>query len=306
MISYIIRRLLLLFPVLVGVSLLVFFGIRLLPGDPAVLMAGEHATPEVVEEVRKQYGLDKPVLVQYVIYVRRFLTGDLGRSHWTRRDVATDLREKFLNTLQLATASMFLATIVGVTSGIISATKPYSPFDYVSMLVSLGGVSIPPFWLGLMLMLLFGVILGWLPISGKGGVANLVLPAITLAANGTAIIARLTRSSMLEVMQQDFITTARAKGITESRVILKHGLKNALIPIVTILGLQFGLLLGGAILTETVFSWPGMGMLIVRSILARDYPVVQGAVLFLAAITVIINLVVDLLYSIIDPRIRYG
>ena len=306
MVSYIIRRLLLTVPTLIGVTLIVFSMVRLIPGDPAIAIAGEHASVEVVTAIRERLGLDRPFIVQYAIFLGNLLRGDLGRSAWTGRPVSTELWGRFRNTLELTGASILIALVVGVLAGIISATRQYSFFDYIAMVGAMMGVSIPIFWLGLMLMLLFAVFLGWLPAMGRGTIAHLVLPAVALSTGSAAIIARMTRSSMLEVFHQDYIRTARAKGVIERLVIFKHAMRNALVPVVTIVGLQFGALLGGAILTETVFAWPGMGRLIVEAIFARDYPLVQGGVLLAAAAFVLVNLVVDLLYSFIDPRIRYN
>lgn len=306
MVSYIIRRLLLTVPTLIGVTLIVFSMVRLIPGDPAIAIAGEHASVEVVTAIRERLGLDRPFIVQYAIFLGNLLRGDLGRSAWTGRPVLTELWGRFRNTLELTGASILIALVVGVLAGIISATRQYSFFDYIAMVGAMMGVSIPIFWLGLMLMLLFAVFLGWLPAMGRGTIAHLVLPAVALSTGSAAIIARMTRSSMLEVFHQDYIRTARAKGVIERLVIFKHAMRNALVPVVTIVGLQFGALLGGAILTETVFAWPGMGRLIVEAIFARDYPLVQGGVLLAAAAFVLVNLVVDLLYSFIDPRIRYN
>ncbi|MCL0034918.1 ABC transporter permease [Dehalococcoidia bacterium] len=304
--QYILRRLILTIPVLIGVSLLVFAMVRLVPGCPAVAIAGVHATPEFVEQVRRDLGLDKPLHTQYFIFMGNLLRGDLGVSTRTGRAAATEIWDKFPNTVELAMASMLVASVIGIIAGVISATRQHSIFDNGSMLVALFGVSVPVFWLGLMLMLLFAVMLDWLPAGGRGGtIEYLILPAITLGTASAAIIARMTRSSMLEVLHQDFITTARAKGLRERIVTYKHALKNALIPVVTIIGLQSGILLGGAVLTETVFAWPGVGRLMVDSIMARDFPVVQGAVLLFAVCFVFINLFVDILYSFLDPRIRY-
>ena len=304
--QYILRRLILTIPVLIGVSLLVFAMVRLVPGCPAVAIAGVHATPEFIEQVRRDLGLDRPLHTQYFIFMGNLLRGDLGVSTRTGRPAATEIWDKFPNTVELAMASMLVASVIGIIAGVISATRQYSIFDSGSMLVALFGVSVPVFWLGLMLMLLFAVTLDWLPAGGRGGtIEYLILPAITLGTASAAIIARMTRSSMLEVLRQDFITTARAKGLRERIVTYKHALKNALIPVVTIIGLQSGILLGGAVLTETVFAWPGVGRLMVDSIMARDFPVVQGAVLLFAVCFVFINLFVDILYSFLDPRIRY-
>ncbi len=303
--GYVIRRLLLTVPVLVGVSLLVFSMIRLVPGDPAVAIAGVQATPQFIEQVRTQYRLDEPIPVQYVYFVGDVLRGDLGRSIFSRRPVSVELNERFPRTIELTVAAMAIATLIGIAAGIVSATRRYSLFDNVSMLVALVGVAAPVFWLALMLQLVFSVNLGWLPSTGRGTLMHLILPALTLGLASAGLIARITRSSMLEVLRQDYITTARAKGLSEKVVVYKHAFKNALIPVVTVMGLQFGILLGGAVLTETVFAWPGVGRLLVDSILARDYPVVQGTVLVLAFTFVMINLAVDVIYAFLDPRISY-
>ena len=305
MYSYIVRRLLLTAPVLIGVSILIFLIIRLIPGDPAIAIAGVQATKEYIEQIRKELHLDRSLPVQYGIFVRNLARGELGNSTLTRRPVAVELRERFPRTIELTLIALLIASIVGITAGIISATKRYSLFDNLSMLVALFGVAAPVFWLALMLQLLFSVHLGWLPSTGRGTYLHLILPSMTLGMASAGLIARITRSSMLEVLRQDFITTARSKGLPEKVIIYKHALKNAMIPVVTIMGLQFGILLGGAVLTETVFAWPGVGRLLVDSILARDYPVVQGAVMVLAFSFVLINLVVDLIYAFLDPRISY-
>ena len=304
--GYIIRRLLLAIPVLIGVSILVFAMIRFIPGDPARAIAGVHASPQYIEQVRAELLLDEGLHVQYYVYITGLLQGDLGRSTFTRRPVTVELMERFPNTLILAASSMLVATIIGLSAGIVSATRRYSIFDNLSMLGALVGVAAPVFWLGVMFQILFSVHLGWLPSGGIGTWKHLVLPSLTLGLATAALLARITRSSMLEVLRQDYVTTARSKGLTERVVIYKHALKNAMIPVVTVIGLQFGTLLGGAVLTETVFSWPGIGRLMVDSILARDYPVVQGAVLLLAVFFVLINLVVDVIYAVLDPRINYG
>jgi peptide/nickel transport system permease protein len=303
--SYIVRRLLLTVPVVIGVSILIFMIIRLIPGDPAIAIAGVHASKEYVEQIRKDLHLDRSLPVQYTIFARNLIRGELGSSTLTRRPVAVELRERFPRTIELTLLALLIASVVGITAGIISATKRYSLFDNISMLVALFGVAAPVFWLALMLQLLFAVHLGWLPATGRGTFSHLILPSVTLGMATAGLIARITRSSMLEVLRQEYITTARSKGLAEKVVIYKHALKNALIPVVTIMGLQFGILLGGAVLTETVFAWPGVGRLLVDSILARDYPVVQGAVLVLAFSFVFINLLVDLIYAFLDPRISY-
>lgn len=306
MYGYVIRRLLLAIPVLIGVSILVFAIIRFIPGDPARAIAGVHASPAYIEQVRRELLLDEGLHVQYYVYMTNLLQGDLGRSTFTNRPVTVELMQRFPNTIVLAVTAMFIASIIGMSAGIVSATKRYSLFDNFSMLAALVGVAAPVFWLGVMFQLLFSVQLGWLPSGGIGTWKHLVLPALTLGLATAALLARITRSSMLEVLGQDYITTARSKGLIERVVINKHAFKNALIPVVTVMGLQFGTLLGGAVLTETVFSWPGIGRLMVDSILARDYPVVQGAVLMLAVFFVMINLLVDIIYAFLDPRISYG
>ena len=305
MYGYIVRRLLLTVPVVVGVSILIFLIIRLIPGDPAIAIAGVYASNEYIEQVRKDLYLDRSLPVQYAIFVRNLMRGELGESTMSRRPVVVELRERFPRTLELTLLAMLIASVVGISAGIISATRRYSLFDNASMLVALLGVAAPVFWMALMLQLLFAVHLGWLPATGRGTLRHLVLPSLTLGMATAGLIARITRSSMLDVLRQDFVTTARAKGLAEKVIIYKHALKNALIPVVTIMGLQFGILLGGAVLTETVFAWPGVGRLLVDSILARDYPVVQGAVLVLAVSFVLINLLVDLIYAFLDPRISY-
>jgi len=305
MLAYLVRRLLRIIPTLFGILLIVFLMIRLVPGDPARIMAGEQATAEDVENLRRQLGLDKPIHTQFLIYLASLLQGDLGISLRTRQPVMSEILTRFPATLELSVAGMFVSILIGVPAGVISAVRRYSISDNIAMLIALFGLCTPAFWLGLMLILLFSVTLGWLPAAERGGIEHLILPAITVGMVSTAIITRQTRSSMLEVITQDYITTARAKGNPEKVVILKHALKNALIPVVTIAGLQFGTLLGGAILTETVFAWPGIGRLLVDSIFARDYPVVQGVVLFFSLSFVLVNLFVDILYAYLDPRIVY-
>lgn len=305
MYQYIARRLLLTIPVIFGVALLVFSIIRLIPGDPARAIAGVQASPEFIQQVRARYRLDEPLPVQFGIFLGDLARGELGTSTFSRRPVATEIGERFPRTFLLATTALVIATIVGVSAGIVSATRRNSMFDNVSMLFALVGVAAPVFWMALMLQLLFAVNLRMLPATGIGTWRHLVLPSITLGMASAGLMARITRSSMLEVLRQDFITTARAKGLNERFVIYKHALKNALIPVVTVMGLQFGILLGGAVLTETVFAWPGIGRLLVDSILRRDYPVVQGTVMLMAFLFVIINLVVDIAYAFLDPRIHY-
>jgi len=303
--QYIIRRLLIMIPVLMGVSLIIFTMVRVIPGDPGIIMAGPHATKDQVDQIRAQLGLDRHPVAQYMIFVGNLFRADLGTSTRTGLPVTQEIMARFPNTLLLALASILIATALGVLTGIIAGVKQNSKFDYLSMLIALFGLSMPVFWLGLMLMLFFSIKLEWLPAVGADSFWHLILPAITLGANSTAIIARMTRSSMLEVIRLDYIRTAKAKGLTEKLVISRHALKNALIPVVTVIGLQTGTLLGGAVLTEIVFAWPGIGRLLVEAILARDYPVVQGVVMVVATMFILVNLIVDILYSYLDPRIRY-
>jgi len=305
LLQYTLRRILISIPTLIGVLIIVFMMVRLAPGDPAVLLAGEFATPEVIERARERFGLDRSYPEQFVRFVGGLVQGDLGRSTRTNRLVTTDLATFFPNTLELALAAIVVALVVGVPAGVISALRPNGPLDFGVTFIALLGVSMPVFWFGLLAILFFSVQLGWFPVAGRGTWQHLVLPAITLGLSSTAIIARMTRSSMLEVLNLDFVRTARAKGLPDRSVVLKHALRNALVPVVTVVGLQFGALLAGAVITETVFTWPGIGRLLVDSIRARDYPVVQGSVLLIAVSFVLVNLVVDLIYGFIDPRIRY-
>lgn len=303
---YVLRRLGLIVPTLLGVTLVVFFLVRMIPGDPARLIAGFQASEDEVARLRVELGLTRPIHVQYGIFLRRLMRGDLGLSAATRAPVAEEIASRLRATVLLAVSSILLAAVAGMSAGILSATRQYSAMDYAVMGVALFGVSIPVFWLGLMLMLLFSVYLHWLPAGGYGTPAHVVLPTIALAAVSIAIIARMTRSSLLETFNQDYIRTARAKGVRDEAITLRHALKNALIPVITVIGLQFGTLLGGAILTETVFAWPGIGRLLVNSVANRDYPVIQGVVLIFAALFALVNLAVDLLYAYVDPRIHYG
>jgi peptide/nickel transport system permease protein len=305
MTAYLLRRILIALPTLLGVVVLVFLMVRLAPGDPAVLLAGEFATPETLEAIRARYGLDRSLPEQFLIYLEALLRGDLGESARSRRPVLEELKTYFPNTLELASAAILVAVLTGIPLGVLAALRPGSGLDLSVMVLALLGVSMPVFWFGLLAILIFSVGLGWFPVAGKGTLAHLVLPAITLGINATALLARMTRGALLEVLSQDYIRTARAKGLAERVVIFKHALRNALIPVVTVVGLEFGTLLSGAVITETIFAWPGLGQLLVGSILARDYPVVQGAVLLVAISFVLINLLVDLLYAAIDPRVRY-
>ena len=284
--------------------MLVFAIVRLIPGDPARLLAGDFATEQIVSELRAKWRLDDPLPVQYAAYVGGLVRGDFGRSITTSTPILPELTERFLRTLELAVAGILVATVVGGVAGIVSAVRRSSLTDYLATALALAGISTPIFWSGLLLILLFSVRLEWLPAGGTGTLRHLVLPALSLGLFGAGVLARQTRSGMLEVLGQDFVRTARAKGLPERIVVVKHALKNALIPVVTVLGDQFGRLLGGAILTETVFAWPGMGRYLIESISQRDYPAVQGAILVFAAAVVIINLVVDLSYGMLDPRMR--
>jgi peptide/nickel transport system permease protein len=312
---YLTRRLLSLVPVLAGASVVVFLVLHLSPGDPAEIMLGSQATQEDLARLRADLGLTEPLPVQYLRWLGHVLQGDLGRSIWTKRPVLDEVLGRFRATLLLTGSALLLSTVGGVLLGLVSATRRNSLLDRGSAVVSLFGASMPVFWLGIVLMVTFSLWLGWLPASGMfapygGGdvrdlLVHLVMPAVTLAAASTAIVARLTRSSMLEVLGQDYIRTARSKGMVERAVVVRHGLWNALMPIVTVVGVQAGYLLGGAVLTETVFAWPGVGTLMVQGILARDFPLVQGCVLVIALTFALINLGVDLLYAYLDPRIRY-
>ena len=305
MLNYVIKRLVSTVPVLIGISLLLFFMLRMLPGDPAQVLAGQMATPEEIETIRTQLGLDRPIHVQYVSFLSRLARFDLGRSARTQNPVTEEIWARLPNTMLLAVVAITLACLFGIPAGIISAVRPYTWMDYLVTSSALFGISMPVFWLGLMLVIVFSIMLKWLPAGGTGSWQHVVLPSITLAAFVVAFIARMTRSTMMEVLSQDYTTTARSKGLKEQVVVIKHAFRNALIPIITVVGLQFGLLLGGAVLTETVFAWPGLGRLIVDSILARDYPVIQGAILVFGLLYILVNLVVDVMYAFVDPRIRY-
>ena len=301
---FIVKRLLLLIPVLLGVSLLVFAIMSFTPGDPAQLILGENAPPEAVAELREEMGLNDPFVLRYARFVGNAVMGDLGQSYTSGRDVFDEIFSRFPNTLVLAALGVIIAVLIGIPVGIISATRQYSMIDSGSMIFALLGVSMPNFWLGLMMILLFSVNLGWVPSGGYSDWSSLIMPAITLGTGSAAIITRMTRSSMLEVIRQDYIRTARAKGVAENVVINRHALKNALIPVITVIGLQFGYLLGGAVLTETVFSWPGVGRMMVDAIRQKDAPTVLGTVVFLATTFSLVNLLVDLLYGFVDPRIK--
>ncbi|KQL48548.1 peptide ABC transporter permease [Brevibacillus choshinensis] len=303
MLVYLIRRLLQMIPVLLGVILVVFLIMQMVPGDPAVLLAGEGASAETIANIRTQLGLDQPVMVQYFHYVTDVATGDLGTSMRSNLPVFDEIMARLPATIELALASIFVTIVLGMIAGIISATKQYSAADITIMIVALLGVSLPSFWLGLSLIYYFSVKLHLLPVAGWGTWKHVILPAITLGTGGAAIVARMTRSSMLDVVRQDYIRTAKAKGLREQVIIYKHALKNALIPIITVVGLQFGYLLGGTVLVESVFAINGLGRLIVDAIRMRDLPVVQGGVLIASIIFVFVNLLVDLLYRYFNKRI---
>ncbi len=331
MFAYIVRRIGILVPTLLGVSLIVFLMLRLTPGDPAELILGERATEKTLQQVREHLGLNEPLYVQYGMFMKRLMKGDLGETIFTRQKVWIEIKQRFPATMELSVCALAISCVVGIVLGIISATKQYSVFDYLSMLGALTGVSMPIFWLGLVMMLVFSVNLGWMPISGRLSVStelqvitnfyvidsiltkdwvafkdtvwHLIMPAVTLSTIPTAIIARMTRSSMLEVLRQDYIKTAKAKGLSKFKVVYKHALRNALIPVVTTIGLQFGVLLCGAILTETIFAWPGVGKWMYEAVMQRDYMVIQGGTLIIATIFIVINLFVDLLYAMINPKI---
>ncbi len=336
MVKYIVKRLLLLIPTIFGVITLVFFMIALSPGDPARVMLGERASAEQLEKLRVELGLDKPLLVQYGIYLQRVVRFDLGKSIATGQRITDEIKSRLPATIELAIWAMIFASIMGIILGVTSARKRNSWIDYTTMGGALVGVSMPVFWLALVLIMIFSVQLNLLPTGGRmniryyfqpitnyyvidglilfiqtgdgkflgSALQHLILPTIALGTIPLAIIARTTRSSMLEVLQQDYIKTARSAGINEQRVVYRYALRNALLPVITVIGLQFGLLLSGAILTETIFSWPGIGKWIYTSIGARDYPAVQGGIIFISIFFVLINLVVDILYTVINPRVR--
>ncbi len=312
MTRYIFRRLLQTVPVLLGVSVLAFAIMHVVPGDPVRLIAGPDAPESVVARVRVELGLERPLHVQYLSFLGRALRGDLGRSLRSRAPVIDEIFSRFPATLELTTVSMLLAVVVGIPLGLVAAVRRASWLDYLAMGASLSTLSMPIFWVAIVAIWFFSLQLGWLPVSGRAGpvwewegLRHIVLPAATLATTSLAIISRLTRSGMLDVLGREYVTTARAKGVPPWSVVGKHALKNALIPVVTVVGLQYGFLLGGAVVTETIFAWPGVGRLAITAILQRDYPVVQGCVLLVAVVFVLINLLVDVLYGWLDPRIRY-
>jgi len=329
---FILKKLAQVIPTLLGLSVLIFLMIHMVPGDPAEMMLGERANENSLRELRHQLGLDQPLYVQYGKFMGRLVQGDLGRALRTNEKITKEIKEHFPATLELSMVAIIIAIVLGMLAGIISATKQYSIFDYGSMLLSLVGVSMPIFWLGLVLMIIFSIKLAWLPLSGrlsydivlepitnlylvdsllqgnwaafKDALWHIIMPAITLSTVPMAIIARMTRSSMLEVLRQDYIRTAKAKGLAPRIIHYKHALRNALIPVVTIIGLQFSILLGGAILTETIFAWPGIGSWLLNAVYARDFNAVQGGTMLIALVFVLINVLVDITYAWINPRIK--
>lgn len=306
MFSYLLKRIRYFVPTLIGITLVTFFLMQALPGDPVQGMVGERATPETIERIRNELGADRPLTVQYLGYLKLLVQGELGRSYYTNRKISEDLIQKFPNTVKLALAAMLFASVIGIGLGVIAAVKRDTAWDRLISLLSVGGISVPVFWLGLTLMMIFALYLRWLPPSGMGhnDPRYLVLPAVTLGTFSLAYIARLTRSSMLESLSQPYVAAARAKGLREPAVVLKHALKNSLIPVVTLIGLDLGSYLNGAVLTETVFGWDGLGRYALDGIMKRDYPIIMGVVLFGAIVFVSMNVVVDILYRFLDPRVR--
>jgi peptide/nickel transport system permease protein len=304
--AYLVRRLWQSAVTLVGVSILVFVILRVIPGDPAKMLLPEGAPQAAVEALNRHLGLREPLWIQYGLFLRSVVQGDFGQSFQYRSPALLVVIERVPATVQLTLTAMALTVLAGVPLGVLAAVRQRTGWDYASTVLAVLGQSLPNFWLGIMLALLFGVTLRWLPTSGFGGWPSLVLPSITLAAFPTALVARLTRSSLIEILGQEYIRTGRAKGLGEPRVVLRHALRNAMIPLLTVLGLQIGTLLGGAVITESIFAWPGMGKLVVDAIFFRDFPVVQTILILSATIFVVINLLVDVLYTVLDPRIRYG
>ncbi|TVR76252.1 MAG: ABC transporter permease [Sphaerobacteraceae bacterium] len=313
MTNYIIRRILIMIPTLIGVSILVFSITRLTPGDPVRQIVGEDAPQQRVDEVRAELGLDQPIYIQYGYFLMDAAQGDLGNSLRTRQPVTYEILNRLPVTMTVATVAVFLAVIVGIPLGVIAAVRKHTFADSLATLFAVVGVSMPLFWFAIMSILIFSIWLGWFPVGGIAGpiytwdgLRSYVLPCVTLSMIPIALIARLTRSSMLDVMDREFVTVARAKGIAERNVVIRHALKNAMLPVITFIGLQYGFLLGGAVVTETIFSLPGVGRLAITSINQRDYPMIQGVVLMIAFIFVVINLIVDIIYAWLDPRISYG
>jgi ABC-type dipeptide/oligopeptide/nickel transport system permease component len=323
MLIYTLRRLLLFVPVVLGVLLIVFLAVRLVPGDPATILLGPEGTGADRAAITRSLGLDKPLPTQFGIYAWQAVQGDFGRSIFLRTSVRKLVIEAFPATLELALLAMLITVIVAVPLGVLAATRANTPIDYAATLLALIGVSMPIFWFGVLAILMFSLELGWLPSFGRGpglfpalaaadprligdALRHALLPAVTLSITSTALVARLVRSSVLETLNRDYVRTARAKGLHEGRVIGKHAFRNALLPVITVVGLQFGTLMGGAVVTETIFAWPGLGRLVVNAISQRDFPVVQGAAIFIAVLISLVNLLVDLSYALINPRIRYG
>jgi len=292
-------------PTILVASAIVFLMLRFIPGDPALLMAGEDPKPEVIQALRRQWGLEEPLPVQYLMFMRNVVEGNFGTSIRSGLPVSFEISLRLPHTIVLSVVAMTLSIVIGLLVGIVSSTRPYSLVDNVSMFFALVGVSAPAFWTGLMLMWVFAVKLGWLPAVGVGTPAHLVLPSIALTGFTTPVLARQTRSSMLEVLRQDYIRTARSKGLSERAIVYGHGVQNALIPVITVAGISFGRLLGGSIVTETVFAYPGIGKMLIDGIFARDYPIIQGAVLVYALVFTFLNLLVDMTYAYVDPRIHY-
>jgi ABC-type dipeptide/oligopeptide/nickel transport system permease component len=304
MLRYLVRRLLLTLPVLLGVATLVFALINLVPGDPAQSMLGDSAPPEDVARLRQSLGLDEPLLTQYRSFLAGIARGDLGKSFRYNTPVTAEIQSRLLRTLQLAMAAMGLAILFAIPLGIVAAVWRGTGIDHAAMTVSLVGISMPNFWLGPLLAILFAVTLGWLPVAGTGSAAHLVLPAVTLGAALSAILARMTRASVLEELRELYVLSARARGVSRFRAVVRHAFRNSLIPIVTIVGLQFGAVLTGTIITETIFAWPGVGRLLIQAINFRDYPLIQGCILFISFTYVMMNLLTDITYGLLDPRIR--
>ncbi len=305
MLRFLMKRLLEIIPILLLVSILIFLFVHMIPGDPARLVAGEDATLEDVELVRKELGLDKPMHEQYITYMTNLFQGDLGTSLKTKRPVMEEIGERFMPTFWLTVWSMVWAVVVGLIIGVVSATKRNKWQDYLGMFGAVSGLSLPSFWLGLMLIQLFAVTLGWFPTGGMESWKSYILPSFTLGTGVAAVVARFTRSSLMDVLKEDYIRTGRSKGLNEHSVVWGHGLRNAMIPVVTMTGLQFGFLLGGSVVIESVFSWPGLGKLLIDSVAYRDYPVIQAEMLIFAFEFILINLIVDLLYGVLNPQIRY-
>jgi peptide/nickel transport system permease protein len=302
---FLLRRLLLTVPVLLGVATLVFSLIHLVPGDPVQAMLGDSASPQDIADLRGRLGLDRPLLVQYGSFLKGAVRGDLGSSLRTNQTVTAAILERMPATFELALAAMAVAALIAIPLGIIAAVRAGTGVDYAATTLALLGISMPNFWLGPLLAIVFSIMLGWLPVAGRGTLAHLVLPAITLGAPLAAVLARMTRASVIEELRELYVLAARARGLSFSRAVLRHAFRNSLIPIVTVFGLQFGAVLTGAVITETIFAWPGVGRLLIQSIAFRDYPLVQGCILLIAVTYVAMNLLTDVAYGLLDPRIRY-